>query len=227
MTVRVLLADDDPLLRTGVATVLATGEGLAVVGEVGDGLAAVRAARELAPDVVLMDIRMPGIDGIEATRRVTTDRPATHVVVLTTFELDEYVFGALRAGASGFLLKRTPPEQLIAGVHAVARGDALLTPSVTRRLVEAFTAGTQSAGVDTERIQRLTAREAEVLRLVGRGLSNAEIAETLVIAESTAKTHVKRVLGKVAARNRAEAVIVAYESGLVAPGEAAGPPRPA
>ena len=222
MTIRVVLADDDPLLRMGVATVLSTADDIEVVAEAADGLAAVRAAGAARPDVVLMDIRMPGIDGIEATRRILATDPGVHVVVLTTFEMDEYVFAALRTGASGFLLKRTPPEQLIDAIRAAVQGEALLTPSVTRRLIAAFAADAGGSGGGTSLIDRLTSRETEVLRLVTRGLSNAEIAASLVIAESTAKTHVKRTLAKIGARNRAEAVIVGYESGLVRAGGRSG-----
>lgn len=218
MTVRVLIADDDPLLRTGVATVLATGDGIDVVGEAADGYDAVARTLDLQPDVVLMDVRMPVMDGIEATRRIVAAGLAARVLVLTTFELDNYVFGALRAGASGFLLKRTPPEQLIEAVHAVADGDALLTPSVTRRLIEAFTAQPPHAAPDPSPLRALTGRETQVLGLIGHGRSNSEIADTLTIAESTAKTHVKHVLMKLGVRDRAQAVVTAYETGLVKPG---------
>jgi len=221
MTVRVLLADDDALLRAGVAVVLGTADDIETVGEAADGLRAVELCRSLEPDVVLMDVRMPGIDGIEATRRIIGAGLATRVLVLTTFHHDEYVWGALRAGASGFLLKRTPPERLIDAVRTVAAGDALLDPSVTRDLIRQF-ARWDTAGPDPrtqaplqQRLAQLTPRESQVLRLVAEGYSNQEIADLLVIAESTAKTHVKRVLAKIGARDRAQAVVIAYQSGLM------------
>ncbi|PPK63616.1 response regulator transcription factor [Actinokineospora auranticolor] len=212
--IRVLLADDDSLLRAGVRVVLGAAGDIEVAGEAGDGLRAVELAATLNPDVVLMDVRMPGVDGVEATRRVVAARPDARVLVLTTFRHDEYVWGALRAGASGFLLKRASPERLIDAVRVVAAGDTLLDPAITRDLVEHFVRRVPGAG-DDPRLARLTDRETQVLRLVAQGLSNAEIAELLVIAESTAKTHVKRVLAKVDARDRAQAVVIAYRSGLV------------
>jgi DNA-binding NarL/FixJ family response regulator len=222
MAVRVLLADDDALLRAGVAVVLGSADGIEVVGEAADGIAAVARALELNPDVVLMDVRMPGIDGIEATRRIVGSGSPARVLVLTTFQYDEYVYGALRAGASGFLLKRAAPERLIDAVHAVAAGDALLDPAVTRDLVVRFVASQADGGAPDDRaveaarrIAHLTDRESQVLRLVAEGHSNAELAEVLVIAESTAKTHVKRILAKVGARDRAQAVVLAYQSGLM------------
>ena len=224
MTIRVLLADDDALLRAGVAVVLSTADGIDLAGEAADGLRAVDLCRSLEPDVVLMDVRMPGIDGIEATRRITGAGLATRVLVLTTFHHDEYVWGALRAGASGFLLKRSPPERLIDAVRTVAEGDALLDPSVTRDLIRQF-ARWDTAGPDPgvqaplqQRLARLTPRESQVLRLVAEGYSNQEIAGLLIIAESTAKTHAKRVLAKIGARDRAQAVVIAYQSGLMNPG---------
>jgi DNA-binding NarL/FixJ family response regulator len=225
MTIRVLLADDDALLRAGIAVVLGTAPDLELVGEAVDGLDAVARCLELRPDVVLMDVRMPGVDGIEATRRLTASLPGCRVLVLTTFHDDAYVWGALRAGASGFLLKRASPERLIDAVRTVADGEALLDPAVTRDLIERFVrpAGDDAAAEipapDTDHaLGRLTERERQVLRLVGQGRSNAEIADLLVIAESTAKTHVKRVLAKIDARDRAQAVVFAYRSGLVSPG---------
>jgi len=219
MTVRVLLADDDALMRAGLGVVLDNALGIEVVGEAGDGLRAVELCRELTPDVVLMDVRMPGIDGIEATRRVVAAGLATRVLVLTTFRHDEYVWGALRAGASGFLLKRASPERLVDAVHTVATGETLLDPAVTRELVEHFVRGgggtAATATVDARRVAGLTQREVQVLRLVAEGLSNEEIADLLVIAESTAKTHVKRILAKVGARDRAQAVVLAYRAGLM------------
>ena len=220
--VRVLLVDDDDLMRAGLGAVLSSDETIEVVGEVGKGRQALPQTRELRPDVVLMDVRMPDLDGITATREVLSATPSVKVLMLTTFEDDEYLFGALAAGASGFLLKRTSPEDLIAAIHTVAAGDALLAPAVTRTVIDR--AGRQPT-VDASarnRLERLTPREAEVLELVARGLSNAEIARTLVIEESTVKTHVKHVLGKLGLRDRVQAVIFAYESGLTRPGSDGG-----
>jgi len=222
MTVRVLLADDDALLRAGVAVVLGTADGIEVVGQAADGLQAVALCRSLTPDVVVMDVRMPGIDGIEATRRVVAAGLPTRVLVLTTFHHDEYVWGALRAGASGFLLKRASPERLIDAVRILAAGDALLDPAVTRDLVGQFVGRAPEAGAAVSahrrRLAQLTDREREVLRLIAEGYSNEEIGDLLVIAESTAKTHVKRILAKIDARDRAQAVVIAYQGGLMAPG---------
>jgi DNA-binding NarL/FixJ family response regulator len=218
MTVRVLLADDDALLRAGLAAVLGTTPDLDVVAEAADGLEAVELCREHAPDVVLMDVRMPGIDGIEATRRVVATSPASRILILTTFQYDEYVWGALRAGASGFLLKRSSPERLIDSVRTVAAGEALLDPAVTRALIHRYLeggAGTPAEAAEARTLEVLTDRERQVLSLVGEGCSNQEIADLLVIAESTAKTHVKRILAKIGARDRAQAVVFAYRSGLV------------
>ena len=222
MTIRVLLADDDALLRAGLAVVLSTDSDLDVVAEAADGLQAVDQCRRHAPDVVLMDVRMPGIDGIEATRRIVAILPDTKVLILTTFQYDEYVWGALRAGASGFLLKRASPERLLDAIHTVATGEALLDPAVTRTLIQRHLE-TESGSSDVHaldadarrRLDGLTAREREVLALIGQGRSNAEIAELLVIADSTAKTHVKRILAKIDARDRAQAVVFAYRSGLI------------
>jgi DNA-binding NarL/FixJ family response regulator len=221
MSVRVLVADDDALLRAGVTVVLRTAADIEVVGEAADGLQAVALCRSLRPDVVVMDVRMPGIDGIEATRRIAAAAPATRVLVLTTFHDDEYVWGALHAGAAGFLLKRSPPERLIDAVQVLAAGEALLDPAVTRDLVEQVTGRRRAPaeGADSEdgrRIALLTGRERDVLRLVAQGRSNREIGELLVIAESTAKTHVKRILAKIGARDRAQAVVIAYRGGLMA-----------
>jgi DNA-binding NarL/FixJ family response regulator len=221
--ISVLLADDDALLRAGVAVVLGSAADISVVGEAADGVRAVELCRELAPDVVLMDVRMPGIDGIEATARIVAAGLAARVLVLTTFQNDDYVWRALRAGASGFLLKRASPERLIDAVRTVASGDTLLDPSVTRSLVEHFVVRGPSgpadpASADRARLDRLTSREVQVLRLIAEGLSNEQIAELLVIAESTAKTHVKRILQKIDARDRAQAVVLAYRAGLMHPG---------
>jgi DNA-binding NarL/FixJ family response regulator len=204
-------------MRAGLRSVLATDASIDVVGEVGGGRAAIGAARSLRPDIVLMDVRMPDLDGISATREVLSAWRDARVVILTTFENDEYIFGALSAGASGFLLKRTSPEELIAAVHTVAAGDALLSPAITRTVMDR--AGAQPAsGEAAAELEELTPREREVLALVAQGLSNGEIAESLVIEESTVKTHVKHVLGKLSLRDRVQAVIFAYESGLVRPG---------
>ncbi|MFJ3788850.1 response regulator [Kitasatospora sp. NPDC090091] len=214
-----MVADDDALLRAGVALVLSTAEGVEVVGQAADGLQAVELCRRLAPDVVLMDVRMPGIDGVEATRRIVAAGLRTRVLVLTVFQHDDYVWGALRAGAAGFLLKRTSPERLIDAVRTLAAGELLLDPAVTRTLVARVVAaspGGPTAEAEDPRLARLTAREREVLRLAAEGRSNAEIAGVLVLAESTVKTHMKRVLAKLGARDRAQAVAISYRGGLMA-----------
>jgi DNA-binding NarL/FixJ family response regulator len=226
MPVRVLLADDQALVRAGFRALLEAEDGLEVVAEAADGESAIAAAREHAPDVVLMDIRMPRLDGLEATAAITAD-PAlagTRVLVLTTFELDEYVFGALRAGASGFLLKDVEPADLLAAIRVVAAGEALLAPRVTRRLIEAFAARpAASLPADQRALDELTTREREVLGLVGAGLSNQEIAERLVVSPLTAKTHVSPLFMKLGVRDRAQLVVLAYETGLVVPGQQAAP----
>jgi DNA-binding NarL/FixJ family response regulator len=215
--VRVLLVDDDDLMRAGLTAVLSSDETIDVVGEAPDGRAAVERAIELRPDVVLMDVRMPGLDGIAATRELLTVSPNVKVVVLTTFEQDDYIFGALSAGASGFLLKRTRPEELIAAIHTVAAGDSLLSPSVTRTVIQRV-AGQPAPDAGAEaRLDELTARERDVLELIARGLSNGEIAATLVIEESTVKTHVRHILRKLRLRDRVQAVIFGYQSGLIRP----------
>ena len=219
--VRVLLVDDDDLMRAGLRSVLSSDETIDIVGDAGDGREAIRSVRDLQPDVVLMDIRMPDLDGISATREVLAGAPDVRVVVLTTFEDDDYIFDALSAGASGFLLKRTTPEELIAGIHTVADGDSLLSPSVTRRVIDRM-ATDPVVGLSGARLEDLTPREREVLELVGRGLSNREIAESFVIEESTVKTHVKRILMKLGLRDRVQAVILAYETGLIRPGSKTG-----
>ena len=214
--VRVLLVDDDDLMRAGLRSVLSSDDTIEVAGEAGDGSEALDRVRETQPDVVLMDIRMPGVDGISATREVLAGSVDVKVVVLTTFEDDDYIFDALSAGASGFLLKRTKPEELISAIHAVADGDSLLSPSVTRRVIDRM-ATQPVAGLSGARLEKLTPREREVLELIGRGLSNREIAESFVIEESTVKTHVKRILMKLGLRDRVQAVVLAYESGLTMP----------
>jgi DNA-binding NarL/FixJ family response regulator/class 3 adenylate cyclase len=221
-SVRVLIVDDQALVRTGFRMILEAEPDLEVVGEAADGQEALTQARSLAPDVVLMDVRMPEVDGIEATRRLLGEDGATaKVVMLTTFDMDEYVYEALRAGASGFLLKDVPPEQLVAGIRAVASGDALLAPSVTRRVIEEFVRRPpDSVRTSPGQLAELTARELEVLKLIARGLSNAEIAKELFVSETTVKTHVAHVLMKLQLRDRVQAVVLAYESGLVQPGDA-------
>jgi len=214
----VLIADDQALVRVGLRKILDGEPDLTVAGEAGDGEDAIEAARRLRPDVVLMDIRMPVLDGIDATRRIVAARPTTRVLVLTTFGLDSYVFDALRAGASGFMLKDAPPEEIAGAVRIVARGDALLAPAVTRAVVEEFARGRPAEVAAPSAMDELTPREREVLDLLARGLSNPEICDRLVISEATAKTHVARILQKLGLRDRVQAVIYAYESGLVAPG---------
>jgi DNA-binding NarL/FixJ family response regulator len=221
MTVRVLIVDDDDLMRAGLKSVLASDESVEVVGEAGDGREAVSSTRSSRPDVVLMDVRMPDLDGIAATRDVLAASPDVKVVILTTFEEDDYIFGALNAGASGFLLKRTRPEELIAAIRTIAAGDSLLSPSVTRRVIDRM-ARQPAPDTSSARLGELTPREREVLELVARGLSNGEIATAFVIEESTVKTHVKRILAKLGLRDRVQAVIFAYESGLTRPGAKAG-----
>jgi DNA-binding NarL/FixJ family response regulator len=211
--IRVVLVDDDVLIREGLRMIIDQAGDLEVVATAGNGEEALLVAAEHRPDVILMDVRMPVLDGIEATRRITDAEGAPRVIILTTFELDEYVFEALRAGASGFLLKRTEPEQLVGAIRVVAGGEALLSPSVTRRLIEEFTRRPQTDS--GERLTMLTDREREVLVLIARGFSNQELAEQLFIADNTVKTHVKRIFTKLGARDRAQAIVIAYESGLM------------
>ncbi len=221
--IRVALVDDDALIREGLRMILDQADGIDVVASGTDGLQAVRLAREQPLDLMLIDIRMPNLDGIEATRQITDQPDAPRIIILTTFELDEYVFQALRAGASGFLLKDVPPEQLVDGIHAVASGDALLAPSVTRRVIEEFIRRPpDSVRTLPAKAAELTERELEVLGLIARGLSNAEIARELFVCETTVKTHVAHILMKLDLRDRVQAVVFAYESGLVAAGDSSG-----
>jgi DNA-binding NarL/FixJ family response regulator len=222
VSIRVLIADDQALVRAGFRVLLDSSDDIEVVGEAADGAEAVAAVAELAPDVVLMDVRMPVMDGLEATRQILAGHPdaaaGPRVLVLTTFDIDEYVYEALRAGASGFLLKDTEPAQLIDAVRVIARGDALLAPTVTRRLIREFASRPEIRRAHPAQLGALTEREREVMALVGQGLSNDEIAERLFISPTTAKTHVSRVMMKLGARDRAQLVVLAYESGLVIPG---------
>jgi DNA-binding NarL/FixJ family response regulator len=215
--IRVLIADDQALLRGSFRLLVDLTPDLTTVGEAGTGTEAVALARSLKPDVVLMDVRMPDLDGIEATRRIGAAGLASRVLILTTFDLDEYVYGALRAGASGFLLKDTPPADLLAAIRVVAAGDALLGPTITRRLIAEFVERSVPARPASQTLDGVTGREREVLLLVARGLSNVEIAERLTLSLATVKTHVGHLLGKLGARDRAQLVIIAYETGLVAP----------
>ena len=217
--IRVLIADDQALVRGGFRSILEGQDDIEVVGEAEDGAATVDATLRLLPDVVLMDIRMPGMDGIEATRRLAARGSASRVLVLTTFDVDDYVYEAMKAGASGFLLKTAPPRQLADAVRTVAAGEALLAPSVTRRLVEQFVRRPPPGAAVPPGLEALTERELDVLRLLARALSNAEIAGELVLSEATVKSHVNRILGKLDLRDRAQAIVLAYESGLVEPGE--------
>lgn len=222
--IRILIADDHELVRSGLRVMLDAQDVLEVVGEAADGAAAVERAHDLRPDIVVMDIRMPRMDGIEATRRIVAQRPVPpRVLVLTTFDLDEYVWEALRTGAGGFLLKDAAPQQIAEAVRTVAAGESLLAPAVTRRLVERFVRTPLPASAERARFAALTERELEVLVLVARGLSNGEIAGRLFLSEATVKTHVTRILGKLGLRDRVQAVVLAYESGLVEPGSEEAP----
>jgi DNA-binding NarL/FixJ family response regulator len=219
VTTTVVIADDQPLVRAGLRSLLEDEDGVVVVAEASDGVQAVSAVRALCPDVVLMDIRMPNLDGLAATRRLAADRSSSRVLVLTTFDLDEYVFDALRAGASGFLLKDATAEELVGAVRTLAAGDAILAPAITRRVIEAFCRAPVPDARTAARLSVLSAREVEVLRLMTRGMSNAEIARELFISDATAKTHVSSVLTKLRLRDRVQAVIFAYECGLARPGD--------
>jgi DNA-binding NarL/FixJ family response regulator len=220
MSIRVLIADDEKLMRSGLRAILAAEPDIEVAGEAGDGLEAIASAERLRPDVVLMDVRMPNLDGLAATERLLARAEGVRVVMLTTFDLDEYVYEALRAGASGFVLKDAPADQLLTAIRVVAEGEALLAPSITRRLIAEYARRPRAAG-RPDQLSELTERELEVMRLMAGGLSNAEIAEHLIVGEATIKTHVSRILAKLGLRDRTQAVVLAYESGLVQPGNPA------
>jgi DNA-binding NarL/FixJ family response regulator len=222
--IRALVADDQAVVRGGLRLILEAQDDIEVVGEAGDGAAALELVRELRPDVVLMDIRMPEMDGIEATRRLALSGSGARVLVLTTYGLDEYVYEALKAGAAGFLIKTDSPERLVEAVRVVAGGEALLAPEVTRRLIDRFLSGARPGGTSPPELEELTARELEVLKLVARGFSNAEIAETLFVSDGTVKTHVSSILSKLGLRDRVQAVVFAYECSLVEPGRAPSAP---
>jgi DNA-binding NarL/FixJ family response regulator len=219
--IRVLIVDDQELVRAGFRMILELQEDIEVVAEAGDGAEAVAAARELDPDVVLMDVRMPAMDGVEATRRLVAAGSRARVLMLTTFDAEEYVYEAMKAGASGFLLKNAPPAQLVAAVRATAAGEAQLAPAIVQRMVEEFVRRPAPGRTRPGALDELTARELDVLKLLARGLSNAEIAAALFVSEATVRTHVSRVLAKLELRDRTQAVVLAYESGLVQPGDAA------
>ena len=217
--IKVLLADDQALVRAGFRMIIDAQSDMAVVAEAADGGDVLEAARRERPDVILMDIRMPGVDGIEATRRLIADECGARILMLTTFDLDEYLYEAMQAGASGFLLKTAPPRQLVGAIRDATAGDTLIAPAITRRLVEEFVSRPRPDDTIGEPLARLTPREVEVLKLMAKGLSNAELARALFVSETTAKTHVTRVLTKLGLRDRVQAVVMAYESGLVRPGE--------
>ncbi|HEV7566996.1 MAG TPA: response regulator transcription factor [Microbacteriaceae bacterium] len=217
--IHVLVVDDEPLVRSGVRMILEGEDDIEVVGEAADGNKALERARALAPDVVILDIRMPGMDGIETTRRLLQRADAPRILILTTFDLDEYVYQAMKAGASGFILKNIPPAKLVDAVRTVAEGDALLAPAITRRMIERFVRRAPAGTGRPAQLAELTERELSVLRLIARGLSNAEIASTLFLSEATVKSHVNRVLSKLDLRDRTQATVLAYETGLVEPGD--------
>jgi DNA-binding NarL/FixJ family response regulator len=221
VSVRVLLADDQALVRSGFRMILEARPEIEVVGEAEDGFEAIEGTRRLLPDVVLMDVRMPNLDGVEATRRLVARGTESRILILTTFDLDEYVYEAIRAGASGFLLKDVRPQELVDAIHVIAKGDALLAPSITRRLLDRFAEQAPGEPVTPPQLESLTVRELEVLKLVARGWSNAELAEKLFLSETTVKTHVSSVLHKLGLRDRVQAVVMAYEAGLVRPGTTA------
>ena len=222
----VLLVDDQPLVRAGLSVLLEAEDDINVAGEADEGAEAVRVARTVRPDVVVMDVRMPGLDGLQALRQIIDALPEVRVLILTTFEMDEYIYAALRGGASGFLLKDTEPSELVRAIRVVAGGEAVLSPSVTRRLMAEFAARPERPGAGPEQLDRLTDREREVMALVAAGLSNDDIAARLVVAPATAKTHVSRAMRKLGAHDRAQLVVLAYETGLVYPGHALAPPPP-
>lgn len=225
MTIRVLIADDEALVRSGIRLIVESQSDLEVVGEASDGAQAALLARDLKPHVVLMDVQMPLADGVEATRRILRSKtPEVRVLMLTTFDRDEYLYEAMKAGASGFLLKSTPPEQLVNAIRVVAAGDTLLAPAITRRLIEDFVQRPPPGSRTPVELQNLTERETEVLHHIAEGLSNAEIAERLFLSEGTIKTHVNRILTKLGLRDRVQAVVLAYESGLIRPGDRPEPP---
>lgn len=219
----VLLADDQAMVRGGFRMIIDSAPGLQVVGEAADGTEAVALARQLDPDIVLMDIRMPGVDGIEATRRLMRAGARSRVLMLTTFDLDEHVYDSFRAGASGFLLKNAPPEQLVAAIRTIAAGDALLAPQITRRIIEQYVSWPRAGDAVQGPFRDLSERELDVLRLIARGLSNAEIAGTLFVSQGTVKTHVTRILAKLALRDRVQVAVLAYETGLIRPGVSDSP----
>ena len=221
---RVLIADDEALMRSGLRMILEAQADIEVVGEAGDGAEAIRLTKELAADVVLMDIRMSGMDGLEATRRLLATQDSARVLILTTFDLDEYVYEALKAGASGFILKTAPADELVRAIRSAAAGDALVSPAITRRLIEEYIRKPTPSTTTPDRFAWLTDRELDVLRLVTQGLSNAEIAEDLFLSQATVKTHINRILTKINVRDRVQAVVLAYESGFVVPGTGNPPP---
>jgi DNA-binding NarL/FixJ family response regulator len=219
--IHVLVVDDEPLVRSGVRMILEGEDDIQIVGEAPDGNEALEQARALSPDVVILDVRMPGLDGIETTRRLLKSTDAPRILILTTFDLDEYVYEAMKAGASGFILKNVPPAKLVDAVRTVADGDALLAPAITRRMIERFVQRAPTGTGRPAQLAELTERELEVLRLIARGLSNAEIATSLFLSEATVKSHVNRVLSKLGLRDRTQATVLAYETGLIEPGDAA------